>query len=229
LTGLSWESARFQARSAFTGTGFTTAETEHVVVRPVRRNIIMWLMIARSAGLISIIISLILSFGANTDTEMERLVRLAWLIAGVAMLWVLARSKYVGRWMGRVIKRALNRYTDLEVRDYSELLKLAGEYTVREMKVRETDWLTDKKLRECRLYDEGILVLGIHRADSGYLGAPRGNTTIHAGDRLILYGRQKSLKNLDGREAGARGEAEHEHAIDEQKKEEAQEAKKRHA
>jgi hypothetical protein len=40
MTGLSRESARFQARSAFTGTGFTTQEAEKVVNHPVRRRII---------------------------------------------------------------------------------------------------------------------------------------------------------------------------------------------
>ena len=40
-TGLSREAARFQARSAFTGTGFTTSEAERVVDHPVRRRIIM--------------------------------------------------------------------------------------------------------------------------------------------------------------------------------------------
>ena len=37
-TGLSLEAARFQARSAFTGTGFTTSEAENVVDHPVRRS-----------------------------------------------------------------------------------------------------------------------------------------------------------------------------------------------
>jgi hypothetical protein len=37
-TGLSHESARFQARSAFTGVGFTTNEAERVVTHPVRRR-----------------------------------------------------------------------------------------------------------------------------------------------------------------------------------------------
>ena len=37
-TGLSREIARFQARSAFTGVGFTTAEAESVVGHPVRRR-----------------------------------------------------------------------------------------------------------------------------------------------------------------------------------------------
>jgi hypothetical protein len=52
LTGVSRE-ARFQARSAWIGTGFTTAEAEQVVNHPVRRRIIGLLMLLRSAGLVT--------------------------------------------------------------------------------------------------------------------------------------------------------------------------------
>ena len=60
-TGLSKESARFQSRSAFTGAGFTTNESESVVNHPVRRRILMLLILLGSAGVISVISSLILS------------------------------------------------------------------------------------------------------------------------------------------------------------------------
>ena len=44
-TGLGLEAARFQARSAFTGVGFTTDESESLVNHPVRRRIVMGLML----------------------------------------------------------------------------------------------------------------------------------------------------------------------------------------
>ena len=119
LTGLSWEAAKFQARSAFTGTGFTTSEAESVVHHPVRRKVIMWLMVARSAGLVSILISLILSFGNSGVDELPRLVRLGWLVAGVAVLWILARSRAVEQCMSTLIRKALKRWTDLDIRDYA--------------------------------------------------------------------------------------------------------------
>jgi len=50
-TGMSTQAARFQARSAFTGTGLTTSEAEQVVRHPVRRRIVMTLMVLRSAAL----------------------------------------------------------------------------------------------------------------------------------------------------------------------------------
>lgn len=226
LTGLSWEAARFQARSAFTGTGFTTSESEKVVSHPVRRKIIMGLMIARSAGLITIIVSLIISFADGNGNESSRLVRLIWLIGGVGVLWLLARSKYIDRWVRRVIEKALNNWTELEIRDYDELFKLSGDYSVREVKVEKDDWLAEKKLRECRLNKEGVLVLGIYRADGSYVGAPIAETKIYTEDTLILYGRSGVLENLDARRADARGEADHEKAMSEHRKEEAEQVEK---
>jgi hypothetical protein len=43
ISGLSWETAKFQARSTFTGTAFTTSESETIMNHPVRRKIIMGL------------------------------------------------------------------------------------------------------------------------------------------------------------------------------------------
>jgi Trk-type K+ transport system membrane component len=59
-TGLSQESAKFQARSAFTGVGFTTNESEKVVNHPLRRRILLLLMLLGNAGVVTAVSSLIL-------------------------------------------------------------------------------------------------------------------------------------------------------------------------
>ncbi|MFW6286328.1 MAG: TrkA C-terminal domain-containing protein [Candidatus Sumerlaeota bacterium] len=221
LTGLSYEAAKFQARSAFTGTGFTTSEAERVVDHPVRRKIIMAIMVARSAGFVTILISLMLSFATEGAHELSRLIRLSWLSGGVLVLWIISQSDFVERWLAHVIKRALDRWTDLEACDYVELLKLSGEYSVREVHVKENDWLAGKRLDECNLDKEGVLVMGVHRRDGSYVGAPRNDTKLYSGDTLILYGRSQALENLDVREAGAQGEAEHRASAREQEQKEA--------
>ena len=53
-TGLGRETARFQARSAFTGVGFTTNEAEGIVTHPVRRRIVMWLMLVGNVGIVAV-------------------------------------------------------------------------------------------------------------------------------------------------------------------------------
>jgi len=217
MTGLSEEAAKFQARSAFTGTGFTTREAEAVVGHPVRRRIIMGLMVLRSAGLISIILSLILSF-LGSGPEEAKIQRLGWLVGGVAVLWVVASSKRVERLMGCVIRWALERWTDLEVRDYASLLKLSGEYDVAELLVEEGDWVAGKTLGQCALAQEGLIVLGILRSDGSYVGGPRGDTEVYPGDTLIIYGRTGVLRELDKRRAGTMGDQAHEAAVCEQRR-----------
>jgi len=217
LTGLSREAAGFQARSAFTGTGFTTSEAEKVVNHPVRRRIVMLLMIVRSAGVVSILISLILSFGGGGD-ETTRVYRLLWLIGGLVALWVMARSRYVDRYLTRLIEWALERWTDLDVRDYQSLLKLSGEYMVKELSVKRDSWLADKTLQHCRLTEEGVIVLGVYRRNGDYVGAPKAETKIYPGDQLILYGRAKALRELDERKADSSGEEAHDRAVSEQER-----------
>jgi hypothetical protein len=220
-TGLSEETARFQARSAFTGTGFTTGEAENVVSHPVRRRIIMLLMVARSAGFVTIVISLILSFAEGGG--LGRLERLAMLLAGTVLLWAIARSRLVERWLRRGIEHALERWTDLDTRDYAGLLRLGGTYTVTELTVQEGDWLAGKTLRECQLLQEGATLLGITRENGEYVGAPRPDAVITAGDTVLLYGRRAVLKRLARRRADASGEREHHAAVDEERRHQAAE------
>jgi MFS family permease len=212
MTGLSEQAAKFQARSAFTGTGFTTTETEQVVQHPVRRRIIMGLMIVRSAGLVTIVISLILSFAGN-EGDVETLWRLAAFITGVFILLLLSRSRLVNKILSWVMNKALRRWSDLKVRDYFSLLRLHGDYHVNEIMLKEGDWLVGKKIRQCRLRDEGVLILGLVRDDGTYVGAPRADTEFYPGDTLILYGRAEALRDLDRRRAGGEGDVAHQAAV----------------
>jgi len=124
----------------------------------------------------------------------------------------------VDRSLSRVIEWALRRWTDLDTRDYQSLLKLSGDFTVKELSVREGDWLADKLLKSCRLSEEGVIVLGIYRDDGDYVGAPKADTRIYPGDMLILYGRSGALREIDQRRADTNGEAAHDRAVSEQKR-----------
>jgi hypothetical protein len=208
VTGMSRDSARFQARSALTGAGFTTSESEAVVSHPVRRRVIMRLMLIGSAGIVTVIASLILSF--HGGSAHANLLKAAILIAGLGLLWWISRLNWVDARLTALIARFL-RSRGLEARDYARLLDLSGDYGVAELKVREGDWVVNRPLRELRLHDEGILVLGIRRGQC-YLGVPGPETCILAGDVLILYGRSARVSELDDRRGGPAGDRQHQEA-----------------
>ncbi len=188
------------------------AAAEAVVNHPVRRRVVMLLMLIGSAGVISVVTTLILSFaGAGGRGALWRILL---LVAGVAGLLALARSAAFDRLLERAISRALARYTDLDVRDYAALLRISGEYTVAELLVEEDDWVANQRLEELDLPSEGLRVLGIVQPDGTYLGAPGGATRIEPGDTLVLYGRSEAVAAIDRRKSGPQGDREHTRATE---------------
>ena len=214
-TGLSREVAKFQARSALSGVGFTTSESENIVNHPVRRRVILLLMLVGNIGIVTVISSLIITF-VSFGESISYMTRFLILISGVAVLIGFVSSKWVDRKLSRLINWSLRRYTHIEVQDYSSLLHLAGEYSVTELYVEPEDWLANRTLLELDLVAEGILILGITRKDGTYIGTPLATTKIEPYDNLILYGRGSCFKRLDQRRRGRLGDREHEKAVEEQ-------------
>jgi len=214
-TGLSRESAKFQARSAFTGVGFTTNESEKAVNHPIRRRILLLLMLLGNAGVITAVSSLIISF-VNTRESGSMVWNVVLLVTGIVLLWSLANSKWVDRRLSNLIAKFLKGYTSLNVQDYANLLHLSGEYQITELHVDHSDWIANKALAQSKLREEGVVVLGINRENGDYVGVPDGETEIKPGDVLITYGRIQSVAEIDERKSGAKGNQEHQQKVEEQ-------------
>ena len=223
MTGVSRELANFQARSAYTGVGFTTNEAETVVAHGVRRKIILTLMLLGSAGVAGAIASLVAGF-AQAGSLRTAAIRLAVLMVGLGLLWWLTTLDSVERLLRRVIERGLERWTDLHVLDYVQLLGMERGYEVREVKVMEGDWLAYKRLDSLDLPREGVLVLALRRSNGAYLGAPHPHTEIAPGDTIFAYGRPDNLAELEERQAGGVGDKAHENAVATQRSVQTEEA-----
>lgn len=212
-TGLSRESARFQARSALTGAGFTTTESEKVVNHPVRRRIVMILMLVGNAGIVTGMASLMLTFVHGSGGGWLFLALKILLISvSLVLLWLIATSAWVDKHLSVLIERGLNRYTRLNVRDYESLMQLAGDYRLVELGISEKDWLAGKRLAEADLRSEGLIVLAVNHANGEFVGVPQGDTRINAEDTLVLYGHLDSIKALDKRRRSHLAEQSHREA-----------------
>lgn len=217
LTGLSRESASFQARSAFSGVGFTTNEAETVVNHPVRRRIVMLLMLAGSISVSTVVAAIGVSIFTTIQAE-HWWNALILLSAGLLGLSLLAKSRWVEKRLNTIMSGTLKKWTNMDVRDYISLLQLQNGFVVTELLIDPGDWLEGKTLRSAALSHEGVLVLGIQRPDGKYIGTPRADDVIHVGDTLVLYSQIDRLQELDQRGAAAgdyaHQEAEAEHAAE---------------
>lgn len=213
LTGLSREAAKFQARSAFSGVGYTTGEAESVVNHPVRRRIIMVLMLLGNIGVATVVATIMVSFIDLRSSE-GVLPSLILLALGVVALLFVSTSRWIERRLNKVIAWALRRFGKLDVRDYVALLNLQQGYAVTEMKIEPSDWLANKSLIELNLPKEGVLVLGIRRRDPNeYIGTPTAHTQVLPADNLVLYGPIERLEELTQRRVGRKGDAAHREAV----------------
>ncbi len=228
LTGISPDMAQFQSRSAFTGSGFTTRESETIVNHPVRRKIISSLMLIGNIGFVTFVSSLVLSFLTISSTEKAYLT-FGILFGGLLLLFLISRSKLLNRILHRIIEKLLKRWRKIYVYDYESLLNLAGDFEVITIQVKPDSWMADATLAELKLSDEGVLVLAIRRSDGYFLGSPRGETVLYINDEVIAYGREASLKNLNDRRKGSEGDLQHQLEVEQQMRREGRriESKKR--
>jgi hypothetical protein len=198
LTGLSDSSARFQALSAFTGTGFTTSEAETIVNYPLRRRIASLLMIIGNMGLVSVFATVVVSL-VNTEGEVSAVaMQVAWLIAGLFLLWFLMLSPRADQYLCGVIAKVLRATTLLGQRHYERLVQVDDGYSVCEHPV-QSHWLTDEcALDSPDIGELGLQVLAVRHPDGTISTEGFSSTaTLVAGTLLVIYGLDKGHDVLE--------------------------------
>ena len=210
LTGMSRDSARFQARAAYCGVGYSSRESEGIIEHPLRRRIISTLMLLGNAGTATVVATLVLSFRGTDHWG----VRVQMLLLGLVVVYFVATSRWIDAKMHDFIHWALKKYSRLDLNDYLALLHLSQGYSVLEVDVQPNDWLAGNDLATLKLAKEGVLVLGVKKP-MGYVGAPGAATVVDAGDVLTLYGRLERLEELNHRKTGRAGLYAHTAAVEE--------------
>ncbi|MFA9517421.1 TrkA C-terminal domain-containing protein [Halopenitus sp. H-Gu1] len=193
MTGLSAEIATFQAVSAFTGVGFTTREAEDAISTPGRRRIVMVLILAGNVGIITGIVTLILSFMGGEGGEARRFI---YLVIGSGTILLFARSRWFDRLITPLITWGLDRTTSLAVGGSRQLLQRREGYGVAEIYVGEDHRLANEPLRKATPDSDSVLALGIVRADGSYVSVPNGDEILRPGETLLVYGQKRRLKEL---------------------------------
>jgi len=193
ITGLEKKKARFQALSAFSGTGFTTKEAESVINHPVRRKIVTWLMIMGNAGIVTVIVTSTSSLVTSRGYQLP--LNFLILVVGIFLIYKIASyRKFARRWENFVEKRLI-KSPAFDEATTEDLLRFLEGYGIEKKIIREESPLIGSTLSECKLNEKGVLVLGIERGKN-WLPIPKANERIEKEDRLIVYGPHTVLKEL---------------------------------
>lgn len=194
LTGLPEYVARFQARSAFTTTGFTTPQASLVVNHPDRRRVISVLMVLGNAGIVSVMATVILSY-VDFEASAETLIQEAlWLALAAAVFWVVGISNWGDRNMTRFIHWCLRARTRLDAERIESLLLLPNGYQVAAITVGEGNEAASELFADVRAAGHQAIILGVLHSDDTYVSLPAEDAHALASDRVVLYGRTRDLE-----------------------------------
>ncbi len=191
LTGLPEEGARFQARSAFTGTGFTTSESEAIVNHPVRRRIVSLLMTIGSLGFVSVLTTVVVSLVGSSGSEGALMRQLLWLATVLLVLWLAVLNPFADRIMCGVIGRLLARTEGFGGRKPARLLQLPAGHGVTQILVHPESGLAGRQVRE--LVANGVVILGLQREDGKYINLPQDSEEVRPADEIFFYGPDQVL------------------------------------
>ena len=191
LTGIDAQTARFQAISAFTGTGFTTKEAETILEDRIRRKTIVVLMILGKVGIVSVITTLFLSFGKdNLSADLYKAVvilAIIFILHKITSLkgFSIALNKFIEK---RIVARGIIKQKVLE-----ELFHLPKGYGLAQLTITRRSKENGRSLAEAGFSGKDILVLSIARKDK-MISFPHAGDIIKEGDRLLCYGLIENIK-----------------------------------
>jgi len=193
MTGMERSRARFQALSAFSGTGFTTREAESVVNHPHRRKIVTYLMIMGNVGIVSVIATLVLSL---KETGVFRpSLNLVIIVVSIFVLYRIASRREFAQNLTNKIRELLKKKLHFEKVYVEELLQQADGYGIAKIIVAKRSKVAGSNLNNSGFTERDLIVLSIER-DKEVIHVPDAETRILTGDRLICYGKLDNLKGL---------------------------------
>jgi Trk-type K+ transport system membrane component len=211
LTGLEKSSAQFQALSCFTGTGFTTKESEQITIYPLRRRIAMFLMIFGNMGFVTMIAAFANSLNPHSfllkfepsylpyllPPMLIILFNLAVLGAAGYFIYKTATNAALIKNLRERIRRYLLKKKYMKPAPFEELFITSTGYGVVRIDITPESPLQNKAISHSPLSDCGVNVLALERNDE-VVPNPPSDTKLDLNDRIVCFGRMEDMQRFAG-------------------------------
>jgi hypothetical protein len=207
LTGLDWSLAKFQALSCFTGTGFTTRESELIVSNPQRRKIASVLIVLGNAGLVTMIATFANSLRPRAGearislpflkdfipSDLLPWINFALIILLFLLLYKLFTHDSPAHGLTNFLRKFILKKDIIKHVTFEELLISTGGYGVSRITICANSPVLNKTLIESKLRSYDITVLAIARGHETIPNPPP-DTTFMLNDELICFGRLENIQ-----------------------------------
>ena len=193
LTGLPDHVARFQSISALTGAGFTTTESEAIVNFPIRRKVIVSLMIFGNLGLVSVLSTFVIAF-ADTTGDTDAMIKQGVLIVGaIAFIAFVMTNKTLDKLLCGFVSMILQKFMNSGNEKFHPILFLDKNFSIAEHVYRGS---VDLGLDEIVPSGIELNILSVRGTEQHHYDSFGPHFKVALNETLICFGSDQSHQHL---------------------------------
>lgn len=157
----------------------------------------MILMILGNAGFITVITTVVISF--EKANPLPLFINVGILLVVIFFLVKFLTNKSVAKFLNKKIESRLEKRPPFHRRPVEEVLRVAKDYGIAEVSIKEPCRDLGKTLSESDFRKNDILVLAIERKND-VIPAPKATDRILLDDTLICYGKLSNIGKIIAKE-----------------------------
>lgn len=195
LTGISYEKAKFQVISLLTGTGFTTAESEGMLVTKRRRKVAQNIMLFSyifNISIVSIFVNVFMSTASSSMQEIQiGLILTAWNI----VLIIFIKKAKITKKLADILAEKISNHNGKKQENYISIYDTFGNKTIAEIEIRKIKKeMQDKTIEDIGLKEKYNIQLLVIKRKEEIISQIKSDAIIKEGDTIVVFGKLKDIK-----------------------------------
>lgn len=196
LNGVSFDKAKFQVVSILTGTGFTTSESEAILLTKRRRSLAQGIMLFSyifNISIVSIIVNLFASTSRANPEEIKICVLL--VIINLFIMLVIGKFHPIRRFIDSITtKLAHRKYSRAE--NHITVYDTYGKNVVAEVDIRHLkEYMQGRSIKDFGLKSNYHIQLLVVKREEDIISEITPDTVIENNDILIVFGKLHDIKH----------------------------------
>lgn len=195
-TGMSRDNARFQARSAWTNSGYTTSQSECMVKHPQRRKVLMVLMLLGNVGLATTTAAFIIGMTGSGSTEHNVYLNAGILVAGIGFLLYLSKNRHFTAALDNLIDWVMLRFLRISRPGCSYICHFSDDYKLLEVELPVNHQLLNRKLGDLKTDEYNVKILQVIGSDGDVYMTPDRSMILTAGMKFVVFGNDRQIEEM---------------------------------
>lgn len=196
INGINVEISKFQVISLLTGTGFTTSESEGIIVTKKRRKItqrIMFFSYIFNVSIVSTFVTIFASTATATKEEIPICIGLTLFVILFTALFY--KTKIARKIIDKIVMTIIN-HKKIKKENFMIIYDTYGNKVIAEIELKIlSEKMKNKTIEEMGLKEKHRIQLLVLKRKGQVISEIYPDTTIQEGDVVVVFGKMRDIKN----------------------------------